>query len=391
MAKMKEGLGEVFTRAPLSTRTFQQFPSIYGGEDPSALQYVNRAVSQLPLDAIDIIGRLGEGAMFGTGALASEIYQGLGGSETMGERLGRDIYGLGQAVAPLIGVSPSSLSGARYPSASRAATSDPALARRLAEESGIAATAKEKPQLKGPTDKYLALKAEQDKRSSATGREYIQEEMDEEALLDILRDVRDDIDDDIMRSLDEPMYESYVDGPFGISDRAVYMHEDDLTNADVIIDTLQDSILGTRGEDESMGEAISRVLDEELPSFEERGFYMSSDDLIDKIAARADDVYGMGLRKAVKRKKDAEANQRALRTQLGQAKAKNRQIEREARQAEFEKSLGITDEMPFAERDAIIEEYIRAQERDIAGAGLPPIESPKPNLRVVIDNTEDME
>ena len=291
MAKMKEGLGEVFTRAPLSTRTFQQFPSIYGGEDPSALQYVNRAVSQLPLDAIDIIGRLGEGAMFGTGALASEIYQGLGGSEAMGERLGRDIYGLGQAVAPLIGVSPSSLSGARYPSASRAATSDPAL------KSGIAATAKEKPQLKGPTDKYLALKAEQDKRSSATGREYIQEEMDEEALLDILEDVRDDIDDDIMRSLDEPMYESYVDGPYGISDRTVYMHEDDLTSADVILDTLQDSILGTRREGESMGEAILRVMDEELPSFQEGGFYMSSDDLINKISGRADDVYGMGLKK----------------------------------------------------------------------------------------------
>jgi len=107
-----------FSASPsMSSQLFGAAPGIFGdGDGVSPLQGINRVMVGGPLDLIDLIGRGGDVAM----RAAAEGAEALTGSK----RLGRDIYGFGQAVAPLLGSSPSALQGARYPSTRRAAPSD---------------------------------------------------------------------------------------------------------------------------------------------------------------------------------------------------------------------------------------------------------------------------
>lgn len=304
MAKLKDGFSEIFDREPLSYRTYKNFPQVFGGDDPNMLQTANRAISQIPLDIFDLIGRAGETAALAPAAGAAEAYKALGGSEAQGERLGRDIHGLAQMAGIALGSRPSApTSSARVSSTRRAPDSEPAL-----PDEGIMKALPSSDKAKAiegeivtysPTDNYLKLQARRDKASSELGRESAQEDMDMEALTDMFEDVRDDIDDNLQVTLDEPMYEKYAVPGYGESDRAVYFDEDMLTSYEEIFDTIQDEVGFRRMKGEKLDSAIINTLDKSLPRFEDGGLYMTTDEIVKRIAPKAKEAYGVDLSKAL--------------------------------------------------------------------------------------------
>lgn len=313
MAKLKDGFSEIFDREPLSYRTFKNFPQVFGGDDPNLLQTANRAISQIPLDIFDLIGRAGETAVLAPAAGAAEAYKALGGGDAQGERLGRDIYGLAQMAGIAAGARPSaSMPSARVSSTRRAPASEPAL------DDGIMKALpapKSSKAIEGeivtysPTDDYLKFQAKRDKASSQLGRESAQEDMDMEALTDMFEDVRDDIDDHLDQTLNEPMYEKYGVPGYGESDRVVYFDADMITNYDEIFDTIQDEVGFRLMKGEKFDDAIVNTLDSALPRMQDRGMYMETDDIVKRIAPKAKEAYGVDLPKALANKR-SQAMQR---------------------------------------------------------------------------------
>ena len=363
-----------FSASPsMSSQLFEAAPGIFGdGDGVSPLQGINRVMVGGPLDLLDLIGRGGDVAM----RAAAEGAEALTGSK----RLGRDIYGFGQAIAPLIGSSPSALSGARYPSTTRAASSDRA-------PSGITLAIEGPPKpagllpsppkrkilegeiVSGPSDAFLQAQARRDKASSKAMKDSIDEELDYLGLEDSFQTIKNDIEDGL---------EGAVERGF------------EPVDAEGFFDDFQDTVMyrrmqaEERGERPNMGEIIAEELPKKISDYERTfGLFVDSNDLTNKIAKTADDVYNFGVGKAKKRRDDAARAVSDLR-------AERNRLAMENRQREYYRSIGITDDMTDDQIRDILYERQTGMQRDLAGAGIPEAKPQKPNLRVVVDN-EDLD
>ena len=221
----------------------------------------------------------------------------------------------------------------------------------------------------GPTDNYLKAQANRDKAMSQRGKEVYEEEMDEEAIRDSLEVIRRDIDD-------------------GFEDAAERGFEP--MNADGFFDDFIDAVMGARmkaedaGQKPNMGEIIAEELPKQARSFENSfGLFVDSNKLIDKLSKTADDVYGLGVKKAKKRRDEARANRLSINAQKREAIRRNEEIARD-------KMLGITDDMTEAQKQDIRVKYAIDQQNMASGAGIPKPVDEGPNLRIVVDN-EDLD
>jgi hypothetical protein len=221
----------------------------------------------------------------------------------------------------------------------------------------------------GPSDGYLKAQANRDKASSRRGKEVYEEEMDEEALRDSLETIRRDIDEG---------FEGAVERGF------------DPVDTDGFFDDLIDGVMGARMKAEDMGQKpnMGEIIAEELPrqarSFEQSyGLFVDYNQLTDKLAKTADDVYGFGVKKAKNRREQAAANARSLDAQRREAVRRNEQIE-------SDRMLGITDDMTEAQKQDIRVKYAIDQQNMASGMGLPEPQQQGPNLRIVVDN-EDLD
>lgn len=361
-----------FSASPsMSSQLFGAAPGIFGdGDGVSPLQGINRVMVGGPLDLIDLIGRGGDVAM----RAAAEGAEALTGSK----RLGRDIYGFGQAVAPLLGSSPSALQGARYPSTRRAAPSDRApsgitLAIEGPPKPAGLLPAPPKPKilegevLSGPSDEFLKAKARRDSAMSDAMRDSVDEELDYLGLEDSFQTIRNDIEDGFVGATDrgfEPM------------------------DADGFFDTLQDRIMyermktQERGEKVNMGEIIAQELPETIEDFERSfGLFVDPSVMTSKISKTADDVYGFGVGPAKKRRDEAAQA-------VSDMRAERNRLAMDNRKKEFYRSIGITPDMTDAQIRDILYQRQTGMMQDLAGAGIPKAEPQKPNLRVVIDNED---
>jgi hypothetical protein len=133
-----------------------------------------------------------------------------------------------------------------------------------------------------------------------------------------------------------------------------------------------------------MGEIIAEELPKKISDYERTfGLFVDSNDLTNKIAKTADDVYNFGVGKAKKRRDDAARAVSDLR-------AERNRLAMENRQREYYRSIGITDDMTDDQIRDILYERQTGMQRDLAGAGIPEAKPQKPNLRVVVDN-EDLD
>jgi hypothetical protein len=372
-----------FKKSPsMSSQLFEAAPSVFGGEDGvNPLQTINRAMVGGPLDIFDLIGRGAESAVRGGAELIGEGYEAMGGGQGMSERLKRDIYGLSQMAGLMAGSSPSALSsGARVTSTRAAAASDSTPSGIMMaiegppKPSGLLSAPKPKKALEGeivsgPTDNYLKAQANRDKAMSQRGKEIYEEEMDEEAVRDSLEIIRRDIDDG---------FENAAERGFAPM------------NADGFFDDFIDAVMGARmkaedaGQKPNMGEIIAEELPNQVRSFENSyGLFVDYNKLTDKLANTADDVYGLGVKKAKKRREDARANLMSLNAQKREAVRRNEEVARD-------RMLGITDDMTEAQKQDIRVKYAIDQQNMASGAGIPKPADEGPNLRIVIDN-EDLD
>ena len=100
-----QGIMGAFKAPTMSSQMFKDladktsmFTDPMGSETLGA---VNRAIVGAPIDAIDLVGRVGDTALRGVASGAGKIAQGLGMGEGMADRLKRDVYGLGIAASTL--------------------------------------------------------------------------------------------------------------------------------------------------------------------------------------------------------------------------------------------------------------------------------------------------
>jgi hypothetical protein len=372
-----------FEKSPsMSSQLFGAAPSVFGGKDGvSPLQTVNRVMVGGPLDIFDLVGRSMDTGMRGVAELVGEGYEALGGGQGMSERAKREVYGLAQMAGLMAGSSPSALSGARFPSnrAAAASESTPSSGIMLAIEgpqkpSGLLSAPKTRKALEGeivsgPSDDYLKAQANRDKSISKEGRAIYEDEMDEEALRDSLETIRRDIDDAFEDAAERGFEPMDSDGFFG----------------DFI-----DAVMGAKMKAEDMGQKpnMGEIIAEELPrqarSFENSyGLFVDYNQLTDKLAKTADDVYGFGVKKAKNRREQAAANARSLQMRKYEA-------ERATSQRESDRMLGITDDMTEAQKQDIRVKYAIDQQNMASGMGLPEPQQQGPNLRIVVDN-EDLD
>ena len=366
----------------MSSQLFRAAPGVFGGKDGvNPLQTVNRVMIGGPLDIFDVIGRGAESAMRGGAELIGEGYEAMGGGQGMSERLKRDIYGLGQMAGLMAGSSPSALSGARVTSTRRAAPASDSTPSGITlalegppKPSGLLSAPKPKKALEGeivsgPTDNYLKAQANRDKAMSQRGKEVYAEEMDEEAVRDSLEIIRRDIDEGLEDAVErgfEPM------------------------DSDGFFDDFIDAVMGARmkaedrGEKPNMGEIMAEVMPEQVRGFERSfGLFVDSNRLLDKVATTADNVYNLGVKKAKKRRDEAAANARAIAGQRQNIRDRNARME-------FDRSIGITDDMTEAQKQDIRVQYAIDQQNMASGMGLPEPKQQGPNLRIVVDN-EDLD
>lgn len=375
-----------FEKSPsMSSQMFEAAPGVFGGMDGiSPLQAANRVIIGGPVDIFDLIGRAGESGLRGAAEFIGEGYESLGGGQGMSERLKRDIYGLGQIGGLLTGASPSSLSSARAPSTRRAAPSDPAQFEGIIKAiegpekpAGLLPAPKKlKPlegEIVGKSDKYIRLEAQQDKARS----QALKDSIEEEKSLEALRDSFQNIENDVQESFD------YYYRAIG---------EDSIYDAGSFYDNLEDTFMSKIGSGVPKNQALIESIEDVTKEYSQ---FMSADNsnffdvknLTKGMGAKADD-YGFGVGKEIKRREEAAANKLALTAEL--SRAKQRTANRE-----YEQSLGITDDMSPAQRQAIldadhdrmVQEALGAQ-MEAAGMGISEAKPQKPNLRVVIDNDE---
>jgi hypothetical protein len=268
----KDGIFGAFTDPTMSSQMFDaladktdMFNDPMGSETLGA---VNRAIVGTPIDAVDLMGRVGETALRGAAKAGEGIIGALGSDEGMAKRFGRDIYGLGIAastLAPMAG-----------------------------------------PRPRGKSNKALVLEAQKDKVKSPVAKQKLDEDMDFEAIDDALKDADLDLDEALSVQSNVSATERTLD----TSDFS---------------DILQNEFAIARDSGKSRGEAMADA----MRNTEKAMSDMNMMDVVidrpiqDKIFKRLDDDYEFGVSKAIKRREEATANQSALRSQANQARMAN--------------------------------------------------------------------
>lgn len=271
---MYEDGGGVFGAFDAPTASSTMFEQLSGKTnmftDPmgsETLGAVNRAIVGAPIDAIDLIGRVGDTALRGVASGAGKLAQGLGMSEGMADRLKRDVYGLGIAASTL------------------------------------APTAAPRP--RGKSNKALVIEAQKDKVKSPVAKQKLDEDLEMEAVYDSMQDAYTDLDDAL--TAQAKYYNPYDDIPMTV---------------DEFGDVLTNNFAGLRGEGKSRGEAMAdaiKMTESDLNIVIDRPIQ-------DKIFARLDDDYDFGVKRALNRREKAAANKAALETELAKAKNVNNPI-----------------------------------------------------------------
>ena len=266
---MYEDGGGVFGAFDAPTASSTMFEALSGKtnmfKDPmgsKTLGAVNRAIVGAPIDAIDLVGRVGDTALRGVASGASKLAQGLGMGEGMADRLKRDVYGLGIAASTL------------------------------------APTAAPRP--RGKSNKALVIEAQKDKVKSPVAKQKLDEDLEMEAINDALKDAYLDLDDTLS-------FQSFDDIAITTEDFG---------------DVLTNNFAGFRGEGKSRGEAMADAIKMTQDDFN----VVIDRPIQDKIFARLDDDYDFGVKRALNRREKAAANKAALETELAKARNVNNPI-----------------------------------------------------------------
>ena len=261
-----QGIMGAFKAPTMSSQMFKaladktnMFTDPMGSETLGA---VNRAIVGAPIDAIDLIGRVGDTALRGVASGAGKLAEGLGMGEGMADRLKRDVYGLGIAASTL------------------------------------APTAAPRP--RGKSNKALVIEAQKDKVKSPVAKQKLDEDLEMEAINDALKDAYLDLDDTLsFQSVDDI---AITTEDFG--------------------DVLTNNFAGFRGEGKSRGEAMADAIKMTQDDFN----VVIDRPIQDKIFARLDDDYDFGVKRALDRREKAAANKAALETELAKARNVNNPI-----------------------------------------------------------------
>lgn len=354
----------------MSQQLIEAAPSVFGDTDPNLLQAANRVLVGGPLDIFDLAMRAGDVGMRGL-AEGIEYATGLPGVR-------RDIYGMLTAGGLSAGTSPSIPPSARVsPSRTRGApqpsTPEGIMAALPAPEPRKALPAPKAIEgeiVSGPTDKYIMLKAEQDKALSQARKSQLQEDLNFEAFRDAFDDARRIVDDEIGEVIRRDEY----------LDRA--------PDTEDFFDTLQDVVLFDVDQGMSMGDALAKEMPQLVKYYQdEYGMFFydgAAKDLMNRMAPKLDE-YGFDVTKTLKRREEGEQARREMEKRRGIARAETRQLEEE-------RAMGITPDMTPEERTAammaakerIYREATEAQ-NIAAGMGIPEETSAGPPKLTVIE------
>lgn len=220
---------------------------------------VNRAIVGAPIDAIDLVGRVGDTALRGVASGAGKLAQGLGMGEGMADRLKRDVYGLGIAASTL------------------------------------APTAAPRP--RGKSNKALVIEAQKDKVKSPVAKQKLDEDLELEAIDDALKDAYMDLDETL----------------------SIQSVDDMAVTADEFGDVFSNNFALARGAGKNRGESIADAIKMTQDDFN----IVIDRPIQDKIFTRLDDDYDFGVRTALNRREKAAANKAALETELAKARNVN--------------------------------------------------------------------
>ena len=275
-------------------------------EDPmgsETLGAVNRAIVSAPIDAIDLMGRVGETALRGMASGAGKIAETFGMDRSSANRLKRDVYGLGIAtgiVAPMAGIRP-----------------------------------------RGKSNKTLVLEAQKDKVKSPVAKQKLDEDIEFEAIDDALKDANLDLDETLNiqsnvsateRTLDTSDFSDILQNEFAIA------RDSGKSRGEAMIDAMQNT-------EKAMSDMnmMDVVIDRSIQN---------------KIFKRLDEDYKFDVSGAVKRREKAAANQSALRSQANQARMANQpriSVEDAIRQQQELINFGIPQPAPQRPRFTVIE------------------------------------
>lgn len=298
-----QGIMGAFSAPKASTEMFAKLADKTNMFGDSALGAVNRAIVGAPIDAIDLMGRIGETALRGAAKAGEGIASALGAGEGMSRRFGRDVYGLGLAATT------------------------------------IAPTAPVRP--RGKSNKTLVLEAQKEKVKSPIAKEKLDQDMEIEAISDALKDASSQLDETLSVQSN-------------IRDTEMYLNSDDFG------DVLLESFARQRASGKSRGEAmVDAMKDTEAYMSEANMMDVTIDQPIrDTIFKRLDDDYGFAVNKAIKRREEAAANQAALKSRAFQARKANQppvDVEAAIRQQQELINLGIPQPAPTKPAFTVIE------------------------------------
>tara|TARA_S200002703_G_scaffold18940_1_gene15460 strand:- start:202 stop:1113 length:912 start_codon:yes stop_codon:yes gene_type:complete len=258
-----QGIMGAFKAPTMSSQMFKDladktsmFTDPMGSETLGA---VNRAIVGAPIDAIDLVGRVGDTALRGVASGAGKIAQGLGMGEGMADRLKRDVYGLGIAASTL------------------------------------APTAAPRP--RGKSNKALVIEAQKDKVKSPVAKQKLDEDLELEAIDDALKDAYMDLDETL----------------------SIQSVDDMAVTADEFGDVFSNNFALARGAGKNRGESIADAIKMTQDDFN----IVIDRPIQDKIFARLDDDYDFGVKRALNRREQAAENKAALETELAKARNVN--------------------------------------------------------------------
>ncbi len=258
-----QGIMGAFKAPTMSSQMFKDlanntsmFTDPMGSETLGA---VNRAIVSAPVDAIDLIGRVGDTVLRGVASGAGKLAQGLGMGEGMADRLKRDVYGLGIAASTLA----------------------PTIA----------------PRPRGKSNKALVIEAQKDKVKSPVAKQKLDEDLELEAIDDALKDAYMDLDETL----------------------SIQSVDDIAITADEFGDVFSNNFALARGAGKNRGESIADAVKMTQDDFN----VVIDRPIQDKIFARLDDDYDFGVKRELNRREKAAANKAALETELAKARNVN--------------------------------------------------------------------
>ena len=258
-----QGIMGAFKAPTMSSQMFKDlanntsmFTDPMGSETLGA---VNRAIVSAPVDAIDLIGRVGDTVLRGVASGAGKLAQGLGMGEGMADRLKRDVYGLGIAASTLA----------------------PTIA----------------PRPRGKSNKALVIEAQKDKVKSPVAKQKLDEDLELEAIDDALKDAYMDLDETL----------------------SIQSVDDIAITADEFGDVFSNNFALARGAGKNRGESIADAVKMTQDDFN----VVIDRPIQDKIFARLDDDYDFGVKRELGRREKAAANKAALETELAKARNVN--------------------------------------------------------------------